>query len=142
MSQPSSLSRQLEELNLLECSLLQGEEITFIPPSWDAELWEALLDSYPDPPPCDRPSPESPAKVQVKCADIPIWFEVHFPLGYGSSEEEQSSLESVISVRGDQISRADQERWQQIVKECVAEVHDSECVSGSMSYPSKYAYAV
>ena len=122
-----TISRQLEELNLLKCSLLNGEELSFIPFSSEAEIWDALLDAYPDQLEAQS-SPESSAKFQIKCSDFPIWFEVQLPTDFESSGSSGSIPGSMVSVRGGEISRAEQERWQQIIKECSAEVHDSECV--------------
>ena len=123
---PSAISRQLEELNLLKYSLIQDEQIHFIPSlSSDANAWTTLLDSYPDQPE-DAALPESAARFQVKCTDVPVWFEIEFP----DAKEGDTFLavESLVAVRGDGISRTEQERWQQIVKDLAADLTDSECV--------------
>ncbi|THH31030.1 hypothetical protein EUX98_g3168 [Antrodiella citrinella] len=126
-----NITRQLEELTLLKCSLLHGEELSFIPPSNDSERWQTLLDAYPGEPSHSSHLgyPESAAKVQVKSSGIPLRFEVQIPSDYGAPgtvaawSEEPAAM---VAVRGDQISRADQERWQRVVRECAAEVVDSE----------------
>lgn len=129
----ASLSRQLEELNLLNCSLLQGEDLTFIPPSSDAEIWQALLEAYPDFDADTSPTPQSAAKFQLRCSGVDVWFEVQLPADYEGQSEHP--LDAMVAVRGDQITRAEQERWQKFVTECISEIQGSECVLPYNSYP-------
>ncbi|PSR72035.1 hypothetical protein PHLCEN_2v12101 [Hermanssonia centrifuga] len=111
----TTLHRQLEELNLLKCSLLPGEELIFNDPA----VWESLLDTYPDSPTTDFTLPASPACFQVKTNDSPIHFEVELPREYGESLGQSLPR---ISVKGDEITRVEQERWQLLVKEQVSEL--------------------
>lgn len=123
------LERQLEELNLLKCSLMQGEQITFTLSETDTETWNTLLESYPDLP-CNTLTLQSP-RFRLTVEGSPIHFEVDIPSDYNgpkASQDMSKDLSLMVSVRGDQISRYDQERWQQIMAECASQLSDSECV--------------
>ncbi len=118
----TTLHRQLEELNLVKCSLLPGEELIFNDPA----VWESLLDTYPDSPTTNFTLPASPACFQVKTNGSSIHFEVELPKEYGESLGKTLPR---ISVKGDGITRVEQERWQSLVKEQVSELQgNSECV--------------
>lgn len=124
------MERQLEELNLVKYSLLKGEELLFID---NANTWEALLESYPNltlsgiPTAENKTSDLSPAKFRITAQGSPIHFEVTIPREYNGSDP-GLDLSQIISVRGDEISRSAQERWQHVVVECAAQLSGSECV--------------
>ncbi|KAI0789564.1 hypothetical protein C8Q75DRAFT_718580 [Abortiporus biennis] len=121
------LNHQLEELNLLKCSLLEGESLTFIPPyDPDAESWKLLLDSYAEGTLAGKSLPSTPARFQVKSSSSRIWFEVELPLDYASGSSAATPLQSMISVRGDEITRSEQEHWQKFINECTSELSESE----------------
>ncbi|GJE99503.1 hypothetical protein PsYK624_157670 [Phanerochaete sordida] len=113
------LHRQLEELNLLTCSLMPGESLQFTPGS----LWERLLETYADAP--DQSLDEAPdaARFQLRVDDAKLWFDMELPLSYPSDD---GSVMPSVFVRGDEISRSEHERWQAIVKDLLDEVRDSE----------------
>ncbi|KAK1235382.1 hypothetical protein PQX77_001404 [Marasmius sp. AFHP31] len=121
-----SLHRQLEELQLISCSLLPGEEFTF---SEHCESWAKSLEIY----------GENPDGVETSQSSLPtacfqlglqdwrsVWFEVELPREYPDN-----GARPIITVRlqGEELSRADQERWKDVVEEkletVLAEHHDS-----------------
>ncbi|KII93023.1 hypothetical protein PLICRDRAFT_151445 [Plicaturopsis crispa FD-325 SS-3] len=103
MTPPLPLSDQLEDLQLLRCSLLPGEVLTFL--DGDA-AWTRLLDVFPD---VDSAPPDlhTQAHFEVKLANARIGFEVSYP---------------DIAVKGG--DRQEQERWQAVVKAKTQEVED------------------
>ena len=120
-----SLYRQLEELQLVKCSLLPGEEFNF---SEDCEVWTKLLDSYTETP--DQVDPHS--VLPTTCFQInlqewkSVWFAIELPRGY---PENGSRPIVTVRMQGDDFSRADQERWKDLVgdklNEVLAEHRDS-----------------
>ena len=129
-----SIFRQLEEFHLLRYSLLQGESLTFTPQhDPDAHRWQSLLDQYPDNIPDLESSsihqlPESQPQFEVKTEDSHIWFEVALPNEYRNSHSSLSEwrryLLLTIHVRGDFITRTEQETWQRIVTDSITELQD------------------
>ncbi|KAJ3483161.1 hypothetical protein NLI96_g6504 [Meripilus lineatus] len=123
--------RQLEELNLLKHSLLQGESLTFTPPN-DPETiqWETLLEAYSEGTLAENPeiSLSSQPRIQVKTEDPHIWFEVALPPDYGdpqvSHSKRREHLSSAISIRGDSVTRSEQETWQGIIASAISELGD------------------
>jgi len=107
-----TLTRQLEELQLLQCSLLSGELLRFID---NAEIWSSLLAAYPDI--LDTPN-ISETRFQVKLDNAHIWFEVELPSNYPNARP-------VVSVKGD-VARGEQDRWQSIVREKMQELESTE----------------
>ncbi|CAL1694738.1 unnamed protein product [Somion occarium] len=106
---------------------MQGEQITFTLSETDTETWNTLLESYPDLP-CNTLTLQSP-RFRLTVEGSPIHFEVDIPSDYNgpkASQDMSKDLSLMVSVRGDQISRYDQERWQQIMAECASQLSDSE----------------
>jgi len=127
----AKLERQLEEINLLKCSLLQvqGEELTFIVPSGELDHWGTLLEAFPDPHVDYQDEslyPSSAARFQVKADESRIWFEVQLPQEYPGENLASDAILSMISVRGSELNRSEQERWHEVMKENLAELADSE----------------
>ncbi len=129
------VQRQLEELHILKCSLVGGEFLTFIPPNDpDALQWQALLENYPDHSE-DSPNtfPLSQCRFQVRVDGSHILFEVTLPPEYGSpnmtQEKWRNNLSSMISIRGDETARSEQEVWQKIITKATFELQgDTEYV--------------
>ncbi|KAJ8496709.1 hypothetical protein ONZ51_g921 [Trametes cubensis] len=121
-SSSETLRKVLEEAHLLRCSLLPGELISF---SEDAADWDALLDIYSGDPDAELPEspPGRPVHFEVRTEDSDVWFDVELPLGYGS--EGGDGIPSV-AVKGPNLGRAEQQRWQAIVAEALDEVRGSE----------------
>ncbi|KIK94393.1 hypothetical protein PAXRUDRAFT_451946 [Paxillus rubicundulus Ve08.2h10] len=124
---PHPLDQQLQELELIQCSLFPGELFTFILSPEDAATWTSLLESRSSvggtrsdgvatEPPCQ-------ARFQIRVSGARIWFEVELP----SYKRTQAQVR--VSVMGENISRGVQERWQAIVREKMLELGNSECVA-------------
>lgn len=111
-----SLDRQLEELQLLQCSLLPGELLIFLE---EADTWNGLLTAYPD---AVKVSHVSEPSFQIKIDQAQVYFDVVLPRSYLDA-----GAGPLVSVRGD-IARAEQERWQKIIKEKLDELKGSEYV--------------
>lgn len=124
---PNSLAtarQQLEEIYFLKCSLLPGERLLFLNYCDDDDEWEVCFDKYPDGLPEVDPStpPTNPPCVQVLAEDVRLWIEVQYP-NLGSSSDLPT-----VNVRGDDITRNEQERWQLIIQERARDVQGSEYV--------------
>lgn len=112
-----SLLRQLEEIQLLDCSLLPGELLLFLE---DTHAWATLLAAYPDIDEVPSRSTVSEPCFQIKLEEAPLWFEVKLPHDYPTARP-------AILVRGG-IAKTDQSRWQDVVKEKLEDLDTSECV--------------
>ncbi|KAM5539959.1 hypothetical protein V8D89_006462 [Ganoderma adspersum] len=114
--------KALEEIHLLKCSLLPGEFLEFTD---QAALWNDLLDAYaldPDCPTLDSDIgsiPREPVHFQVKLeTSAAIRFDVAYDAGSGELPQ--------VSVKGDNLGREEQVRWQARVAEAEAASTDSE----------------
>ncbi len=122
-----TVTQQLEELQLIKCSLLPNEIMHFIDDDNDS-IWAHLLDDY-------EMSVESietisqraarkirPAEFVIKLdGQTKVWLEVRMPDVPG-----ESSPDALVSVKGDRLSRAEQERWRGVICEKQREVEDAE----------------
>ncbi|OCH92978.1 hypothetical protein OBBRIDRAFT_790700 [Obba rivulosa] len=126
MLSTTTLPRQLEELHLLKCSLLPGEHLEFVPPSKDAEWWEIMLEGYPGNED-NLPTPPSPARLEITIDHAPVQFQVELPSDYGGGSQ-LDGVKPLVSVKGDSISRSEQERWQKLVKDTLSELSGSEYI--------------
>ncbi len=111
----------LEELHLLKCSLLPGELLSFTEIS---AAWETLLDSYSLDPDAELRALHHAVQFEVRAEDSDVWFGIELPPGY----KERGTM-PIVSVKGHNLGRAEQERWQTVVAEAIEEVTGSECVS-------------
>ena len=122
----SNIPRQIEEIYLLKCSLLPGESIVFDPDSDDSEAWNTLLDLHAEGSDiAQAATPTSSARLQISTEDHSIWFDVELPLGYGGNGSLHVEV-PVVSVRGDELGRAEQCEWQTFVRETLKELRDAE----------------
>lgn len=112
-----ALTRQLEEIHLLQCSLLPGELLTFLD---DVEAWSSLLAAYPDT--TNTPS-ISEARFEVKLNNAHLWFEVRLPHLY------PGGAQPLVSVKGETIARDEQRRWQVTVGDKIQELDGCEYVN-------------
>jgi len=112
--------KQLEELHLIQCSLLPNEHIVFRD-SDNEQSWAQAIERYAEDPLSPLSPPESPASFTLCIEGSKIWFEITLaPVeGFGVSKPS-------VSVKGLNITRADQERWQMLVVEGFEEISDSE----------------
>lgn len=108
-------NKQLEELQLVTCSLLPSESITYLE---DELAWTNLLEGLGDG--SSEPLPNlRPPHFQIKVENARIWFDID--LSYINT-----SRPPQISVKGDDMTRSEQERWQQSVKNKMPEIADTE----------------
>lgn len=115
MDMTTTLARQLDELQLIRCSLIPKELMTFI---HDEEIWCQLLENQES----GVPSSLSTAHFDIKVETANIWFNVKMAL----SDPANPGHAPVISVKGKNVSRPEQERWQHIIQEKMAEIADTE----------------
>ena len=108
-----TITPQLEELELINYSLLPGEIIVFIEGS---ESWTDILNNP------NTSSPSEPVCFQVKLEDWrKVWFDVQWPSNYPEGPFE-------ISVKGEDITRIEQECWQTLIRNKRTEIGDTEYV--------------
>ncbi|KAF9078643.1 hypothetical protein BDP27DRAFT_1309935 [Rhodocollybia butyracea] len=114
-----------EELQLINCSLLPGELFILLD---HCTGWKDALQSY-----AEDGYHESVTKLglpqpvfQVGLEDFNVWFEISLPSSSWDSASSGASLHNLIAVKGENISRYQQERWQKIVQERFQEIGDSE----------------
>lgn len=125
----NTITQQLDELRLIKCSLLPNEILQFIDDS-DDSTWEQLLDEYGT----SVASSEMishlgarhirPAEFLIKMdgqVNVKFWFKVKMPDLRGGSNRT-----AVVSIKGDYLSRAEQERWQDVIRERQGEVEGAE----------------
>ncbi|KIM38229.1 hypothetical protein M413DRAFT_447977 [Hebeloma cylindrosporum] len=111
--------QQLEELHLIQCSLLPTECIVFL----DSGSWTQAITKYAEDPYSTLLLPDSPASFLLRVEGSKIWFEITLaPVGDNKFGISKPS----VSVKGEDITRADQERWQKIVVEGFEDIADSE----------------
>jgi hypothetical protein len=112
----TTLTRQLEELHLLNCSLLPGESLTFV---LDTETWADMLEAYPDVSSVLGLS-HLQACFEVKLQSSNIWFEVELPNSYPDGGLPP------ISVKGADVTRDEQEKWTMTIRERSHELEGSQ----------------
>ena len=122
------VTRQLDELQLIKYSLLPNEILQFIDDSNSDSAWERRLDEHnmsvasSDEISCLGAPHIRPAEFLIKInGQAKLWFQVQMPdLGGGSSQI------AVVSIKSDYLSRAEQERWQDVIREKQREVEGAE----------------
>ncbi|KIJ26819.1 hypothetical protein M422DRAFT_785125 [Sphaerobolus stellatus SS14] len=119
----ATFTQQVEELVLLKCSLLPDEILEFMfSEERDTDAWNRVVEAQSNNDSSLQSLISTPARFALKVKGRPIWFEVQLPTEYPSCQ-----LELCIGVRGFNISRGQQDHWQNVVKEKLAEISDSEC---------------
>ncbi|KAL5535893.1 hypothetical protein ACEPAF_3987 [Sanghuangporus sanghuang] len=117
-----SIRKQLEEIHLLQCSLIPPELFASVLPQEDCEQWSQLLHRYTQdgqiPDDASDWQPASTCRFEVRIEDGPIWFEVELPRGYPEAEAPN------VFVRGKNLQRVDQERWREIVNDKLSQVRE------------------
>ncbi|KAL1672776.1 hypothetical protein EV122DRAFT_294653 [Schizophyllum commune] len=116
----TTLERQLEELELIRCSVMPGEVLTFVD---DHDRWLALLDRFSAERtvPADDDIPALPISFEVWLEGHDLRISVELPVDY----PEVSKLPNV-AVKGTTISRAEQDRWTRLIQEKLQEASDNE----------------
>lgn len=127
----SSLTKQLEEFNLIKCSLLPDEIFGFLD---EEETWTNLTvaqaTSAIDIATHEHPS--SLASIRITIHPL-ILLEIHVPISYSGSLVEAPF--PTFAIKGDQISRADQDRWQEWIQEQLREIGETEWVVSAHKNP-------
>ncbi|THH09209.1 hypothetical protein EW146_g8744 [Bondarzewia mesenterica] len=148
------LARQLEELQLLTCSLLPGETLAFIPDEL-AAFWTSAIETYSMDPKGETlqvllqqrlsaahagPSACSIGGTRVSASPIPTGSPptAHFRVGLELTRTVWFEVElpntypddtytaPSISIKGEALGREEQMRWQEIVRQKQAQVADSD----------------
>ncbi|KAJ6541663.1 hypothetical protein B0H19DRAFT_1212822 [Mycena capillaripes] len=112
----TSNAKRLEELQLIQFTLLPAEVLSFLDD--EGPVWSQLLHDYTEGESNNVSRPSAPPHIQVKPQSSKIWFEVQFPTL-------DNSLPSV-SVKGENATRSEQERWQSIIQEKMDEIATSD----------------
>ncbi|KAG6919087.1 hypothetical protein DXG01_009340 [Tephrocybe rancida] len=116
------LEKQLDEFQLISSSLLSDETFTFLD---EEEEWANLTAIHADPTDnfVNREKPKSPARFRIDIKDSRVSFVVEVPVAY---EGKITSSHPIFTVKGDQISRSEHDRWQGKIEEYLAEIEDTE----------------
>jgi len=127
------LEKQLEELQLINCSLLPGEVLTFLD---YCKIWDELLHEYSSGTLSINKTEQGIAEIpqatfQVSLETWNVWFEISFPHAYAGSNsgDDTGSGEPQVSVKGEDTTRTEQEEWLEVVREKLAEIGETECVA-------------
>jgi hypothetical protein len=118
------MATRFEELQLIHCSILPGESMEFLQ---DEEFWSQVL-SQDMGIGFDEPSIQQQAKMAtfaLKIEGKPVWLQVTMFM---------TTSDDMISVKGDNLSRGEQERWLEIIKQKRDELEDTEYVCHDSSF--------
>lgn len=104
---------------MLQCSLLDGEIMLFDDED-DEGGWEAMLRTYAETGHVEdrTPTPCTPCRFTVKLDVCDTRIHVYLPSAYPNSRP-------VISVRGDRLSKASQERWNETIRSALEETYEN-----------------
>ncbi|KAG2144630.1 uncharacterized protein EDB93DRAFT_1104848 [Suillus bovinus] len=124
------LQSQLQELQLIQHSLLPGESFSFVLPQEDYRIWTSLFHTFNTATSTtdisSLPNSVPQVKFQVKATDARISFEVQFPEGYPEDSDVDTAQLPLISVNGEGISRDEHHRWRAFIQEKLAEVQGND----------------
>ncbi|PPQ74952.1 hypothetical protein CVT26_011664 [Gymnopilus dilepis] len=98
------VGRLLEELQLIQCSLLPDEHLSFLD---EAKAWTSALDRYSEDSAEEMSLPGDEACFSVQLTGGRVWFEVKL----------STTKRASVSVKGENITRDEQERWQRVIAE-------------------------
>lgn len=132
LSWQTNLAHQLEELHIIQSSLLPGERFAFVLPPEDLAIWTSLLDAFTDAGGVDCDAviaslthPPGQARFQMHVVAAQISFEVELPPCTDVMNLELAANAAMsISVKGDHVSRDAQERWHTEIRARTAEIDD------------------
>ncbi|THU93589.1 hypothetical protein K435DRAFT_779787 [Dendrothele bispora CBS 962.96] len=126
----SHLEKQLEELQLIKFSLLPGEILLFLD---HCKVWDDLLEIYSSGDVNKLPGNEDMEELpqvtfQVSLESWNVWFEVTFSKTYTgfNNVDDAGRSRSNVSIKGEDITRAEQEEWSNLVKEKLTEIGETE----------------
>ncbi|KAJ7696721.1 hypothetical protein B0H17DRAFT_929133, partial [Mycena rosella] len=111
---------RLEELQLIQFTLLPEEVLTFLDEELqDPPVWSRLLRDYAEGTLDSNSSfPPTPPHIHIKPQHSTIWLEVLFPTPDNPTPS--------VSVKGENVSRGEQDRWQDVVREKLDEIAASD----------------
>ncbi|KAF8578534.1 hypothetical protein K439DRAFT_1638744 [Ramaria rubella] len=116
-----ALARQVEELVLLKCSLLPDEILDFITPHLsELEAWTEVIEAHSKGKMLSS-QVSCPASFTVKLRGSPLWFEIQFLNEYPVQTQDFN-----IAIRGYNISKAEQKRWQDRAQDKRAQLIEAE----------------
>ncbi|KAG6812435.1 hypothetical protein H0H92_002901 [Tricholoma furcatifolium] len=121
----TSLKYQLAELQLIRSSLLSEETLTFLD---EEELWTRLTaehDADPATDPTDFEQSAASSRFRIDTEDSGVSFVVEFPKDY-DGKLTLAKIRTTLAVKGDRITRDEQERWQGIIEQQLREIGDSD----------------
>lgn len=115
-----------EEMYLLRCSLLSGESLVFQDSTSSqgstSYQWDDYLDRYSELTTAQEYLQLSPPDFSIIIDNARLRIDVQY------STTPSLMPGPVVAVKGDDITRTEQEWWQNIIEEKLREVQDSECV--------------
>ncbi|KAH0591567.1 hypothetical protein H2248_001621 [Termitomyces sp. 'cryptogamus'] len=117
------LEKQLQELHLITSSLLPGNErLTFLD---EEDIWNCLIMQYADPTTDSivAKKPEHPLRFRIDISASDVCFIVQVPIEY---EGKLTTTAPTFAAKGDQITRTEQEKWQDMVEDHLKQIGDSE----------------
>lgn len=118
----SNLLKQLEELHIIQCSLLPGEELSLVLPPDERQQWENAILSFRESskaPPSVQP-PSSTCRFQIIVANAPARVEIEFPIDYPGGGFADTY------VRGDELNRSGQEELQRVIKDAQVDLQGAD----------------
>ncbi|KAG6839899.1 hypothetical protein C0991_010552 [Blastosporella zonata] len=123
----TTLEKQLDEFQLIRSSLLSDEKIIFLD---EADVWTHLTREHEDPTTIGLigfKKPGTSARFRLDIDASLVSFVVEVPALY-EGRIAQPIPPPIITVKGDQITRAEQDRWQEIIQTQLEQIEDTECV--------------
>lgn len=138
-----TLTTQLDEFQLIRCSLLPGELFSFIEDSQNHHLWTNLLETHTmgTPVPVQDIDNLSTAHIQIHIEAAKLRISIQVPTSYAGNLVD---VPPTFSIKGDQITRLEQEQWQAIIEEKLRETdqdteyvffHSSACLHKTFCTP-------
>ncbi|PPQ93426.1 hypothetical protein CVT25_004498 [Psilocybe cyanescens] len=117
-----SINRQLEELQLIQCSLLPDEQLRFIDSSagWGEalETYTTDLDAI--------PQIDCAASFSIRLDGSKTWFEITLSDTEGNTVDEGMRPQASVAVKGEDMSRSQQDKWNSLIAEKMEEISDSD----------------
>ncbi|KAJ7729096.1 hypothetical protein DFH07DRAFT_218489 [Mycena maculata] len=108
--------RWLEELQLIQSTLLPTEVLTFL--DEEGPVWAQLLQEYGEGELSSQDIPSAAPHIRVRPDDSKIWFESQ------STSHDGPALP--VSVKGENVTRSEQERWQSVIRDTMDEIGTSD----------------
>ena len=112
---------------MLKCSLMGDEIVVF---DEYHKVWESLVDEYAENGQVSRTTQRVPCQFVIKLEKFDVWINIGLSLGYPEDGH------AVVSVKGDRLTRSNQERWQRIIDSTLGDLitNSSEYVDACAFY--------